>query len=481
MTSWSGGRSGEVSFEDGLTSVDRGLPVQFFCQVRTHHGLAPPTVEMSLPFLWYWDARQDRDKWVYINEAGRDQDLIRTVMQEDSWRIEVRALELRHYLAARRLALVVQHDATLLSKRREFTRVDDKFRTDWCHFTWHCVSDLPDIGLRPSFARLLGQYVLKPLPGNRVPRWEERKKERDYPQFQYDVEAETGQPIRHTCDPDQLGTYFDPADSSPRPHYLTPAYSNREVLGRYTNEPSRYTVTPTRLTCLNLWELAISINSEGLVEVYLGDLGRDLPADEWPHWLGHNVSPSGSMAEDRFRRDFLNQPTASHDPVGDLRRARAQTQELARRLLGSGLWRELQGQQGREFDTLHPPTSRDPSALQNPVLTLTKSLVDALDPAPLRAFLGEGNSQGLKQLQLLEAFIKQLGGCPTIATPFRDAFRLRSSGGLAHLAGKDRDKVFASVGIADLTPHEAFDNLCQRLTEATVHLGSLIAGHESSR
>lgn len=51
--------------------------------------------------------------------------------------------------------------------------------------------------------------------------------------FQYDVDAQTGQAIRHTCDPNQLGTYYDPPDTPSRPHYLTPVNFNREVLGRY--------------------------------------------------------------------------------------------------------------------------------------------------------------------------------------------------------------------------------------------------------
>jgi hypothetical protein len=73
---------------------------------------------------------------------------------------------------------------------------------------------------------------------------------------------------------------------------------------------------------LDLWGVDISFNSGGLVEVYLGDLGRDLPAAEWGHWQSYNVPPQGMMDEGRFRRDFLNQPANSKDPAGGLQRAR---------------------------------------------------------------------------------------------------------------------------------------------------------------
>jgi hypothetical protein len=475
VTSWSSSGPGDESFEDGLTCTDRDVVVQFFCQVREHHGLVLPSVEISLPFLWYWDAHQDGDNWVYLNEAGRDQDLIRTVVQEDSQRVKVRAFELRQYLAVRNLALVVQHDVVLKSEQDDFERADDELRSEWCYFTWHAMADRPLPGSRPGFSRLLGQYVVKPLRGPRLPAWQARSRTPDYPEFQHDVDPQTGQAIRHTCDPDQLGTYYDPPNTPPRPHYLTPVYFNREVLGRYTSEPSRYIVSATRLSCLNLWGVAISTNTAGLVEVYLGDLGRDLPADEWPHWLGHNVAPAGSMAEDRFRRDFLNQPTASHDPVGDLRRARSETQELARGLLSSGLWKELQGRQRREFDNLHSPTSRDPSALDSALLTLTKGLIDAIEPTALRTYLGKEASQDMRTLQMLEVLAERLGGDPAIIKPLRDVQQLRSAGGVAHLAGSDVDKVLARTGIAGLAPHQAFESLCGRLTDALSQLGALLA------
>src|SRR5207245_1040341 len=111
--------------------------------------------------------------------------------------------------------------------------------------------------------------------------------------FQYTVDPSTGEAVRHTCDPDELGTYFD--DDNSRLHYLTPVYFDRAVLSRYVNEPTRYHVTSTRISCLDLWGVAISTNTAGLIEVYLGDLGRDLPPEEWPYWIAHNVAPAGTM------------------------------------------------------------------------------------------------------------------------------------------------------------------------------------------
>lgn len=466
---------GDGAFEDGLTISDRGIDVEFFCHVRNHHNVRLPSVEVSLPFLWYWDAIGDANKWFYLNRAGRDEELIRAEVREDFYRVQVKALELRQYLAARNLSLVVQHDFVPKTKRSDFSRVEAEYRSDWCNFTWVCTSEI-SLSTRPGFARLLGQYLIRPMSGSRVPRWEERKADRAYPEFQYAIDPTSGAPIRHTCDPDQLGTYFD--DDNTRPHYLTPVYFRREVLGRYTSEPSRYRVTATRLSCLDLWGVDISTNTADLVEVYLGDLGRDVPPDEWPHWLGHNVAPAGRMAEDRFRRDILNQPTASRDIPGDLRRARAEAVEASRGFFGVAMWKELRDPLRSEFDALHAPISSDSSALYAPVLTLTKALVDAIEPAQLKAYLGS-EAQDLKQLQLLELLVQRLQGDDSIATAFKNLHHVRSAGGIAHFSGSSREKVLERVGIAGMGPPEAFDSICIQLTRALRQLSALLVATTS--
>ena len=64
-----------------------------------------------------------------------------------------------------------------------------------------------------------------------------------------------GQPLSHTCDPRQLGTYFD--KDGARLHYLTPIYFKREVLQPYAAEPGKYALSATRLSCLSLWGTAL--------------------------------------------------------------------------------------------------------------------------------------------------------------------------------------------------------------------------------
>lgn len=69
---WDSGR-----IDSRLAVTDRGIDVEFFVHARQPAGAVAPVVEVSYPFLWYWDAVPTGAGWKYLNEAGRDQDLIR--------------------------------------------------------------------------------------------------------------------------------------------------------------------------------------------------------------------------------------------------------------------------------------------------------------------------------------------------------------------------------------------------------------------
>jgi hypothetical protein len=258
-----------------------------------------------------------------------------------------------------------------------------------------------------------------------------------------------------------------------RLHYLTPAYFKREVLQPYAAEPGKYALSATRLSCLGLWGVDISFNSAGLVEVYLGDLGRKLPAAEWGHWKSYNVLPQGKMDEGRYRRDFLNQPANSRDPAGDLQRARARAADVSETLLGSPIWKPLPTDARAEFESLVGPLSDAPAALGQALLVLTKALVDGIDPAPLKKFLGSYEKDE-KSLSVLGRFSDALGGPPELTLVFRKLQNFRSAGGVAHLAGSGRAKAAADLGVTDLSSWEAFESVATRLTTSLTALTELM-------
>ncbi|MEV6135178.1 hypothetical protein AB0L63_03745 [Nocardia sp. NPDC051990] len=447
-------------FELGLAMIEAEAELEFFVQVRQPLGAATPTVDVALSFLWYWDAYPISGGWEYLDQAGRKHDLIRYQCAKDTWKVEIRVLEFRQYLAAVGKSAIMQVDVVRYSNQSGFERVDDTFRKEWAHLQFVGVED----GLvRPSMSRVVGQYILIGQRGPRIPRFEEFDRDDvKFPEFIYGINPDTNVPLKHTCDPDELGTYFDDDDS--RLHYLTPVCFKREVLEPYAAQPTTFRITATHLSCLNLWGIDIGFNSVGLVQVYLGDLGGKLPPEEWGRWLAHNVLPEGTMDEGRFRRDFLGQWANSKDLPGDLRRAREHGSEVSERLLGEPLWRTLPENHLPEWESMIGPLNEDPASLGKSLMLLPIAIIDAINPAPLKKYLG-GAEKGERSLSLLQRFTAELGDEDNCTAILRQLYEFRSKGGVAHFAGSEARQTRVALGIEDMSNLEAFESVIQRVAD----------------
>ena len=373
-TDWSGRELGEFSVWSELRSAENhntGLvgfdgTAEFFAHARSATGATVPQVEISLPFLWFWDAYETSDGWAYVDSAGRTCDLIRSTYEDRSWKVEVRVEEFRTFLNATGRVAIIQVDEVIRAPSADFSRVDKTFRGSWFHVAFNAIPHLFP-GDLASCSRLVGKYVLLGRRTHRRPRWDDSDVEKDYPEFIYEVDN-SGANLKHTCDPDMLGSYFDKDDS--KIHYLTPVYFRPEVLQNYVSQPDSYQVSRFRLSARNLWSVELSINGAGLVEVYLGDIGQLIPSQEWGHWLSHNVPPEGQMEEGRFRRDFLGDWASSPDPIGQMKHSLDNVNETARAKFGDTLWRPVPKDLEPQFQSLMEPLSDDRSALISPILAL---------------------------------------------------------------------------------------------------------------
>lgn len=458
----------EDQVELGLSDSMGDGSAEFFCQVQLNHGLRPPTVEISQPFLWYWDAIRDGNDWFYLDGAGREQPLIRSSISDGQYKVEVRALEFRRYLGQRGVIGLNQHDHVLWADVPAFSFTQYDHRSDWCTFTWHASHEryLPG---HSALSRLLGKNFISGISGRPVPSWLDYG-EREYPEFIIGVDDETGEILKFTCNPDEVSNYF--GKNPDAPHYLTPVHFDARVLDRYIDEPDRYSVSTTRLAGLDMWSISIGRTSSGDVDVYLGDLGRDMPWQELDHWRAHNVPPRGKMNKDRFRRDFLGQFAGEQEPLDALRDAYGDVNRAFQERFGWPLFRTVDAADKVSFERLHPPVLADRRALVAPVLVLTKTLVDAIDAKALKAELRAAEQPSIS---LLEALISRVGGDPAVAKPLRSLYRLRSSGGIAHSAGESKQKILASLGIADLSPGDATNKLAADLAASLRAIAEQVA------
>lgn len=457
----------ECQFAEGL-KVDENPAAYHFVSQAGHHGLAPPTRYFTPSFLWFFEAipRQD-GSWFFLSPAGHDVELVRSSGAGANRRVEVSALPLRRYLTARRMALIIQRDFVQFTDEQVDEPIQFEIKTDLAHFAYNARSaDLHDE--HPSFYRLLGKHAVLPLDVDVCADSDFDAEDPPYPEYIYAVDPETGALLSWTCREDDLTNYF--VDRS-APHYLTPVYFRREVLARYASQPGRYTVSKRELACLVLWSLRLDINSEGLVEVYLGDLGKYLPAEERDYWRSFNVAPRGGMNESRFRNDFLAEWTQLDDPLLILFRARSRLASAFQARFGRPLYLDLAPEDRVIWEGMHL-MSTDEDAERDALTTiLAKGLVDSLDVHALREATGE---LGDASLNLLTQLAQSLGAEAEAAVePLRVIQGMRSTGS-SHVRGDNYRKLLKRTGFDDLRPSQQFEAMVRHAGSALDALAAAI-------
>lgn len=470
--SWTHGRVGEVGishlgdevvFHDGLT--DTSARSEFFVQCRRHQKPeVEPTIEFTPSFLWYFAAIPRSDgSWYFLDGAGRDQELIRIHRDDSVLRIEVAALPLRRYLAVRERFLVVQYEQITYLDAAPAPRIKATDHTKVSTFDFHSGHE----GM-PHFVRLCGKHLVLPFDAKPADLAYPYTTAESYPDFTIGTDRGTGQPITFTCNPDRLSGYHKDLGT---PDYLTRVYFRREVLRRYTSEPSRYQVSTTRLSCLGLWGIAIGRNSEDLVEAYLGDLGRDLPSAERSHWLSFNVAPRGGIDHERHNRDILGQwSEGTADPLRRLECARERFSTVLSAMVGQPVYRAWDAADQIAFTGLHMPTSSEQSEADAQILILAKGVIDYLDTKALRRLPGADPAD--PTINCIGGWVKHTNGDPdTLVDPLRLLQNLRSNG-VAHARTKKWPAILHQAGLDTLGPDEQFVQLIGRTADALEALAS---------
>lgn len=451
-------------FWDGLSDPFNAR-AEFFCQVRQVEPFTELSIEWSWPFLWYWRAVRQGDKWIYLDSAGRNVELARVhVVDAENYFVEIRAMALRQYLHRRKMAMLV--DLQLEEDHSENGPVEREeyfWTCDWASMAFRIYS-YDSILAGPSevtVSSLDGQYVILPAEHAVGPDWCGDDAPTSYPDFIYDVDPRSGESLTVQPTQENVGS-----DGYPGRFFWTRIYFKAEVLERYLAEPNRYTVQGSRIECLNKWMVSIGETSDHLIEMDLSDLAQ-IPWREWSHWKAYNVAPSGGLPDEgKLRRERLNQPWSSPDIVRDLHTALREANEAARQLTGWPIWRPLAGSTDTEWQALHVPVVEDRAALQRPILTLSKVLVDSIDSSSLRQALANDPPSGAGSLTLLKQYIEESGGSPEDVRPLRDLQELRSRGGIAHYGGTHADEVLERIAGDAKTPAEIFTRVCLSLIGA---------------
>lgn len=462
-------------YDSGAKAESGGVEFRPFVIHRDFHGFVPSGFELVQNFLLYHNAflKAEEGEYQRIDDDGSIVPVARIKREGDNQVVEVDVHHLKDYLAANRSYLVRYHN----HQRRAVEDVSDHIRgkradyrmSDKASSFGLCLSTEMPLNDHKSLSVLEGKDVVFPYqePDSRHTSFASGEGEEKFTPFIIG-RGEGGEEIESTCKQDELSDNFRDRGN---PHFLTPVYFNREVLAKYHQEPSRFTVSDSDVSCLDLWNLPIAVNREGLVQVWLGDLGR-IPYKQQLHWRGHNVAPRGGVPKYRLLRDLEAQFTEPTDnPVYDFRVGFAEVQAAARATFGEDLFRQLDDKDRHAFETLHIPLTEEWKEFDEQVQALAKVTVDSLNVSLLsRETALEGDRSPKKaSIELLEFYLRQRQVSEKVVKRIINALKgvqaIRSSGA-AHRKGRKFQKALETFKLVNLSNSAKFRKLIADLTHA---------------
>jgi len=373
--------------------------------VQEMYGVVPDAYLVSEEFrllMHLWEDKTTGNFYV-ISDDGSKELAIEFVGRQ----IRIRTPLLRRYQAARQLDLLLFSDTRAFAKTDEkpesFAELEEEDHVEDDSVVFVGVGD---IGLARNrvFSRLLVKRVLPPPPREKSGIWPWDDDDEEYPEFIIDEDGD-GHPVKFTCEEDKLANYF--GKNPDAPHYLTPVFFKPEVLKRYYDDPSLYSVSDGRLSCGHLWGVQIDNGNTAAVMVFLGDIGRDIPSSHRGHWRAYNIPPVSQMSESTFRRSFLAQFAATENTEHVFKNAYLAIQRDWIERWGWGLYRDAEGSDAKLIQRVRIPLNATDTEFEAQLLPLAKLLVDMLNEAGIAADLPPVRDE--KGISKLKRFLQAHG------------------------------------------------------------------------
>lgn len=302
-----------------------------------------------------------------------------------------------------------------------------------------------------------------------------RLESRRYVDFIIDVD-DSGDPSTYTSNPDALANFFGANPNAP--NFLTQVHFRKDVLDKYYQKPSHYSVESGFLRCGGeQWGLPIDDNHDEKVCAWLGDLGR-IPYDEQLHWRSYNIPPSGGLSETFYKNQILAHPTDSERLDHLFKRSYDNLQIVCKKHLGWPVLIPLDIEDRHHLETLRIPSTDEQHEFDEVVLSLTKIVIDSINERKLREILSD-QPEGFSRsgLSLLEAVLEQRGVEHSNHIMYLRTLQSLRSTGVAHRKGTGYKKVLGKLGTESQGLRVVFSKLLKQATDFLDFIASIVERH----
>ena len=442
-------------------------------------------IEISEEFRLFHNLYHDRktDTYVKVDDAGNETTVV--IVKPDE--VQIRCQEIRQFLAIKEMHLSMLFEFDKYSTyslqelgldetaESEFTRQDLMF----CRHHYYVIS--PSLSSFPlyqgfrSASRLRGRRLIKPLPKSKSGFGDFAVGTEQYAEFIVDVD-ENGDEIYHTCDPDKLDDF--PGENSDAAWKLTRVHFHKQVLDKYHNEPSKYSVEDSIVRCSSLWSMRIDNHDPEKVCVFLDDLGISLPHAEQLHWRAHNVPPEGDMSETYYRRMVKGEWANSDQPDLLFKQGYEQLQKTCEEHLGWQLLKPLGSKDEYRFQRLRVPVNDEQCHFDDLVQDLQTILIESINVKPLKKLLPAAEKANLKCKGSIEVLREALNFYSVEDAEHQVSFlqklqALRSKGS-GHRKGRGYEKIADHFGVDRLGQREAFFEILKQALDVVEFLTSIV-------
>ena len=419
--------------------------------------MKPSFLELAQEFRFYFNLFHDvpRNRYLEITSNGDEVEVVRYTERK----MEVRTNLIVKFAAVKQMAIAIYLESQRCSKlsleELGLEGIRDVDKGPLFCAPWSILSS--EFLLKQDYATtalMVGakKYILPPPAPFEVGEPPER-----FQEFIIGL-AEDGQPIRYTCAPDKLANYFGANPEAP--NYLTPVHFRSEVLAKYYDDPSRYSVEDGYLRCGSLWGIRIDNDHENYITAFLGDVGRDLSEVERDYWISFNITPVGDgISRTNLMRSFMAQPTDPERPDLVFKQVYQSFGSQFAKVSGWQFFLPLHQKDLHFFSGLRLLAKDNQVEFDSQLLSLTKVLIDSLNEKEIakRAEGIEPNEKGISKLgkMLTTCGLSGFEGHIKFLRVLQD---LRSKSA-AHRKGSSYDALVEELQLSDVGQKAVFAGL----------------------
>ena len=476
-------------------------PFAFLCDAR------PDGPCITNDFVQFYGLRLDAGKYVAVDNACEDVDVVRIV--DNAWlqEISVSTRFLRNYLACRGRVLVRWHDNLVRLNREPNDLGIERFRgraVDGPSYAFRL--ETADWSGDLAAGRLTGKDLVMPFKKRRDPLAPQGGRcefvvgiddqGREVSDTYRDVDEMCGAASSYETYPcERLALYAGEAGMC---KYCFPVHFRPGVLKKYL-ESDRHEVDYGKVSCAR-WSIKAFIDDRsGILDARLGDLAR-LPACEQHHWRSYNVPPEGigGMQYAGFGSTVTSAQSVGYG-AGEFRKSFDNFQERFMSMFGFTPFMPLSAGDAHRMEGIRIPLSDELAEFEACIQDLSILLNDSIDVERLKEKLigwGEWEKFVDKQkngepramtsdaapkvqdkrddkwkngepraIPMLERFLEFKSLPTTIIPCLYKIQRLRSSG-VAHRKGSNYERNTRRYGLDEVGPAEFVHRLLGDLTMA---------------